>query len=115
MKNLFKSLLLLALLSVSATAQAAALSASASINFTGSGPYQYTITFTNTGTGPIGTFWFAWIPGQNYLASLPSNIQNPSGWNDSITTGSSYAIQWTTASPIASGTVVTFGFTSADT
>ncbi len=114
MKRFLQLLSLIALCTVSA--RAAALSGTASITFTGTGPYQYFITLTNTGTGPIGTFWFAWVPGQNYLATSPTSVQDPTGWTHSITPpGGGFAIEWVATTPLASGQTINFSFTSTDT
>ena len=59
--------------------------------------WQYSLTLNDTGTTNIGTFWFAWIPGQNYMASAPTDIVDPASWNAHITHGGAtdgYAIQW---------------------
>ena len=115
MKRFLQLLSLIALLSAAVSARAAALSGAASITVTGNGPYQYSIDFTNTGTGPIGTFWFAWVPGQNYLATSPTSVQTPAGWNDTITSGGGFAIEWVANTPLAAGQTLNFGFTSTDT
>jgi hypothetical protein len=46
--------------------------------------YTYDLTLSNTSTdgSTVGTFWFAWIPGQSYLASNPIRVTAPSGWED---------------------------------
>ena len=65
------------------------------------GTFAYTITLENTGTTTIGTFWNAWIPGQDYLAVSPTNIISPTGWSANITNGGSedgFAIQWIASS-----------------
>ena len=77
--------------------------------------YQYDITLNDIGTTNIETFWFAWVPGSGFLASDPSNILNPSGWNGSVF--DTYSIQWTTTTaPLVSGDSLTgFQFNSTDT
>lgn len=88
--------------------------------------FDYTITLTNTsgaGNDPIGTFWFAWVPGEDFLATSPLSVTNPSGWKDAIThvpnvATNGYAIQWealSSASALAPGDSLTFKFTGADT
>lgn len=83
--------------------------------------YDYTLTLNNTGTTTIGTFWFAWIPGQDYMLHSPTNIQSPAGWVALITGGGGsdgYAIQWknSTGALLGAGsTTSTFTFTSLDT
>lgn len=67
----------------------ASQTASATLSSTpeGGGVFQYNIALTNTSTdgSPIGTFWFSWIPGVDYMQTLPTNITMPTGWTDSIT------------------------------
>jgi hypothetical protein len=77
--------------------------ASATISVTQIDPtdWKYSITLTDTSATPIGTFWFAWVPGKDFLDTSPNTITNPAGWTNMITHfGSSdgYAIQWKTSS-----------------
>lgn len=46
--------------------------------------YTYDLSLTNTSTdgSTVGTFWFAWIPGESYLATNPISVTFPSGWED---------------------------------
>lgn len=87
----------------------------------GGGQYRYSLTINNTGTTNIGTLWFAWIPGANFLITNPVNIQSPSGWTPTITHGSAsdgYGIRWVAGSgaAVTPGTSRTgFGFDSSDT
>jgi hypothetical protein len=62
-------------------------SATISSSPVGGGVFQYNIALTNTSTdgSPIGTFWFSWIPGVDYMQAQPTNITMPTGWTDSIT------------------------------
>jgi Ca2+-binding RTX toxin-like protein len=82
--------------------------------------WQYTITLDDTGSTPIGTFWFAWVPGEDFLASSPSSVFNPSAWNNTITHGGSgdgYAIQFAATSPsndLQPGDSIGFSFVSSD-
>jgi hypothetical protein len=89
---------------------------------TGSGAntvFTYDVTLNNTGNVSLGTFWFGWTPGEDFMKSMPTNIASPSGWTDSVTNlGSSdgFAIQW-----VANGTSLAAGqslsgfvFSSAD-
>lgn len=73
----------------------------ASATFTDSlvspGVWQYNLNLTDTGTTTVGTFWFAWKPGDNFMAAVPTDITNPAGWSSVITSGgpsSGNAIQW---------------------
>jgi hypothetical protein len=86
--------------------------------------FDYTIMLTNTsglGNDSIATFWFAWVPGMDFLPTEPLSVTLPTGWKDVITHGGStdgYAIQFdalSTASDLAPGRSLTFGFQSADT
>ena len=86
----------------------------------GGGAYNYTITLENaaSSTSPIGSFWYAWIPGQFYLPTAPSGVQAPTGWSGSIVTVGASSIQYvasSSASYLAPGSSLTFGFTSTDT
>jgi hypothetical protein len=75
---------------------------------------------TDTGTTNIGTFWFAWVPGEDFLDSVPNTIVNPNGWTDNITgsgnASDGSAIQWVASSnAITPGDSLNFGFSSTDT
>ena len=83
--------------------------------------WQYSLTLTDTGSTTVGTFWFAWIPLQDYLLTSPTSITDPTGWTHSITGGTAgdgFAIQWRASSAsgdIASGgTLAGFSFESTD-
>ena len=76
--------------------QASATVTSTQLNAT---TYHYEIVLKNTGTTTIGTFWFAWIPGQDFMPSAPSNLGAPLYWSAFATHGAGtdgYGIQWTT-------------------
>jgi hypothetical protein len=87
--------------------------------------FNYTISLTNSSssTVPLGTFWFGWVPGKDFMptAPIPGDFISPAGWTENVTHGGSsdgYAIQWVsggTASDLAPGSSLTFGFTSATT
>jgi hypothetical protein len=99
--------------------------ATASIAVTGSGPeYTYTVTVNNIGSTTVGTFWFSWIPGQDYMTAMPTSISSPAGWNAQVTTANysgqtGYAIEWQAngaASDIQSGgSSSSFSFNSTET
>jgi hypothetical protein len=79
------------------------------------GDYRYTITLKDTGTKPIGTFWFAWVPGANFLPSKP-HASAPKGWADDVISGGGYSIRWvanSSASALKAGHSMTFVFTSS--
>jgi hypothetical protein len=85
--------------------------------------FDYSITLTNSSasTSPIGTFWFAWLPGEDFLPTNPFNITAPTGWTEQVThtgPGDGFAIQFIagTGALLAPGSTLSdFGFTSADT
>jgi hypothetical protein len=67
-----------------------------------SGDTQYTITLDDTGSTTIGTFWFGWVPGEDFLDTTPSSVTAPAGWTDNITNmgpNDGFAIQWIASSP----------------
>jgi hypothetical protein len=103
-----------------AGAASAAETASATISDTGSGPFNYSITLHDTGTTTVGTFWYSWIPGFDFMKSSPTSVTPPSGWADQITGGGGsdgYAILFTansSANYIASGGSLVFNFVSPD-
>jgi PEP-CTERM motif len=70
------------------------------------GVFQFDITLNNTGTTTIGTFWFSWIVGAGFMPVAPTNVTSPAGWSPLLTNANS-AIQWTTASPLATGASLT--------
>jgi hypothetical protein len=104
------------MLSESATAQ---FSLTSTTGTQGSLVYHYDISVTDTGTTNIGTFWFAWIPGEDFLPHAPQSEGNPTGWGSVPTGGGIYdgsAIQWVASSnAITPGhTLDGFAFTSSD-
>jgi hypothetical protein len=85
----------------------------------GGGEFNYAITLNNVGSGPVGTFWYSWVPGEDFMSVSPTSIVSPTGWSANIThAGSSdgYAIQWVAASnAVASGASAEFSFDSTMT
>jgi hypothetical protein len=85
--------------------------------------FDYTITLKNSAssTAPVETFWYAWVPGKDFLATRPLSVSAPAGWTESITHApntptNGYAIEWVTSTaPLAPGSSLDFKFTSADT
>ena len=87
--------------------------------------YDFTILLTNslTSADPIGTFWFSWVPGKDFMVNNPISITSPSGWTGIVThipnvPTNGYAIQWVASSPanyLAIGNSLTFAFKSAET
>jgi Bacterial Ig-like domain (group 2) len=85
--------------------------------------YDYTIGLTNSSQSDsgIGTFDFASVGSQDYLATNPLSVTPPTGWTYEITsngTGDGYSIEFTASSSayyIQPGSSMSFLFTSADT
>ena len=101
----------------------ATINAGAVISSTAAGPnFNYAITLTNASSSSsgIGTFWYAWVPGQDFLATSPLSVSPPPGWTDNITNagaGDGFAIQFLANSPandLQPGSSLNFSFTSAD-
>ena len=113
---------LLFVLGTACTIQAQSIIANAQISgqAAGGGGYNYTITLNNTAasTSPIGTFWYSWIPGEDFLPSSPTSVQPPTGWTDAITHFGAldgYAIEFTASTPLLSpGSSLAFKFSSPD-
>jgi hypothetical protein len=86
--------------------------------------FDYAITLNNSAasTDSIGSLWFGWVPGADFLSSSPTKLLAPAGWTTNIThegTNDGYAIQFVANSPsaaLAPGSSLSgFGFTSSDT
>jgi hypothetical protein len=99
------------------------ISASATMTAAPDGPnnYHYTISLHNTGTTNLETFWFAWIPGYDFLPSQPTVVQKPTGWSAYVEPGTfygGYSIEFfdpNQTSPITGGQTNTqLQFTSPD-
>jgi hypothetical protein len=109
---------------IGSPADAGTIDASAVITVANDGSaFDYTISLTNTsgvGNDSIATFWFAWVPGKDFMMDPPSSVTNPTGWKDVITHGGStdgYAIQFdalTASSFLAPGGTLSFSFVSPD-
>ena len=116
--------MLLGVLGMVATG-AAAEQASAFLTATplGGGVFDYTLTLDDTGTTNLETFWYAWVPGEDFMPVSPTNILSPANWNANITGGgpnNGFAIQWLTSSsatpaPLTPGHSFTFSFDSTAT
>jgi hypothetical protein len=101
----------------------ATINASAVISSAAVGPdFNDTITLSNASTSNsgIGTFWYAWVPGEDFLATSPISVSAPAGWTDMIThAGSSdgFAIQFVASSSVDDvqpGGSLNFSFETAD-
>jgi hypothetical protein len=68
------------------------------------GLWQYNLTLDDTGTTNVGTLWFSWIPGEDFMPTDPSDVTGPASWTDTITgggTGDGYAIRWVAGTGVA--------------
>lgn len=97
-----------------------AIDCTAVMTFTPNGSkYDYDIALKNTGAGALVTLWYAWRPGQNYIAQAPTNVISPQNWNASVTHGGptdGYGINFSTFSDqIVTGQTRHFKFTSNST
>ena len=79
--------------------------ASGTISGSGSGPFSYSLTFSDAAgaSSPIGSVWYAWVPGQFYLPSTPSSASAPNGWTANISANSVQFIANSAANDIAPG------------
>ncbi len=82
----------------------------------------YTIDLSNASSSDsgIGTFWYAWVPGEDLLATNPISVSAPAGWTETVTnTGATdgFGIEFianSAAYDVQPGSSLTFSFTSAD-
>jgi hypothetical protein len=59
--------------------------------------WQYNVTLNDTGTTDVGTLWFAWVPGEDFMPTSPLSVNSPASWSDIVTNGGpsdGFAIQW---------------------
>jgi hypothetical protein len=83
--------------------------------------FNYSLTLDNTGTTNIGTFWYAWVPGEDFLPSVPSNVTAPAGWHIAITgagnslDGSAIQFEGNSNFVAPGGSLGGFDFSSPDT
>lgn len=79
--------------------------ASGIISAAGSGPYTYNLSFTDaaTATAPIGSVWYAWVPGGFFLPSTPTSASAPAGWTATISGNSIQFVASSAANDIAAG------------
>ncbi len=109
---------------ITAPASAGTLIASGAATAVRSGSdWDYTVTLTNSSSSSVslGTFWFTWVPGEDFEPDKPISETGPSGWEvNAITHGGTndgYAIRWEAtgaASDLAPGNSLVFGFVSPD-
>jgi hypothetical protein len=117
-----RTLLFISLLSVAIPVYASEMAAgSYSTSQINSNTFHYDLALSDPGTTNIGTFWFAWIPGDDFMPTNPMNISAPAGWSFSVTggvPGDGYAIRWIAggSSALTPGSTLTgFGFDSMTT
>jgi len=105
---------LLVLLPVAANADGLSATATISSSPNSGGGYHYELVLNNTGTTTIGTFWFAWVPGFNFMQASPSNVQTPANWTFNLFNGGGTSIQYVTTNALlaAGGTLSGFSFDS---
>lgn len=93
---------------------------SGTISSSGSGPFTYSLTFSDSAaaTKPIGSVWYAWVPGSFFLPGTPTGASAPSGWTatvsgDSVQFVANSAANDITAGQTLSGFSYQAGFTPA--
>src|SRR5207248_2005567 len=71
---------------------------SGTISGSGTGPFSYSLSFSDAAgaTAPIGSIWYAWVPGLFFLPSSPTGASAPAGWTALIDGNS---IQFSAISP----------------
>jgi hypothetical protein len=94
----FQASLLLAMAAMTPAMRASEIG-SATLSSTQVDPttWLYSIQLDDIGATNVGTFWFAWVPGEDFMGVSPTDISSPAGWTDSITNAGpsdGYAIQW---------------------
>jgi hypothetical protein len=74
--------------------------ASGTVSGSGSGPYTYSLSFSDaaSATSPIGSVWYAWVPGFFYLPGVPMSASAPAGWTANLV-GTANSVQFTANSP----------------
>jgi hypothetical protein len=89
---------LLLALGTAVSAHAQGQIASGTVASSGSGPYVYNLTFSDAAgaSSPIGSVWYAWIPGFFYLPGVPTSASAPAGWTATV---SSKSVQYVASSP----------------
>jgi len=78
---------------------------SGTISSSGSGPFFYSLLLANGSgaTSPVGSVWYAWIPGQFFLPGTPTSASAPVGWTATITGDSIKFVADAPADDIAPG------------
>ncbi|MFT3684206.1 MAG: hypothetical protein QM783_04640 [Phycisphaerales bacterium] len=117
-----KALVSAVVLSAFSTVSLAALQATGELVGTpmGGGVYHYTLTIHNTGTTTIGSLWFAWIPGENFMTAAATSVTSPANWAGAHQGGAGAdSVLWQANSAAAriavGGTLTGFAFNSTQT
>lgn len=79
----------------------------------GAGPYTYSLVFSDAAgaTSPIGSVWYAWVPGFFYLPGTPTSASAPTGWSATISGNSVQYVANSSANDIAPGNTLSgFGY-----
>jgi hypothetical protein len=103
--------ILLGLMLVAGTAtsvQAQGQIASGTISGSGSSPYTYSLSFSDAApsTSPIGSVWYAWIPGFFYLPGTPTSASAPAGWTATVFANSVQFVASSPANDITAGSTL---------
>jgi hypothetical protein len=83
--------------------------ASGTISSSGSGPsYTYSLSFSDapSATSPIGSVWYAWVPGSFYLPGTPTSASAPAGWTATVDANSVQFFANSAANDIAAGSTL---------
>jgi hypothetical protein len=85
----------------------AALQATADMSYTqlNASTYRYSINLHNTGDTTVGTLWYSWIPGYDFMPASPTNVQTPADWYGYVVggyPGDGYSIEWYALSGLVS-------------
>lgn len=92
-------------LTTTATTQAQSDIPSGTLGGTGAGPYSYSLILSDAAgaTSPIGSVWYAWLPGSFFLPSTPASASAPAGWTAKIVSDSIQFVASSSAFDIAPG------------
>ena len=91
---------------------------SGTVSASGSGPYVYNLSFSDAvgATTPIGSVWYAWIPGFFYLPGVPTSASAPAGWTATVSSRSVEFVANSAANYITAGqTLSGFSYQAAFT
>ena len=71
-------------------------------------PYTYSLSFSDAAlsTSPIGSVWYAWIPGFFYLPGTPTSASAPAGWTATVFANSVQFVASSPANDITAGSTL---------